>query len=37
MNTQAIKEAVARAAAEYGVLDYEISLSARESAGAEAL
>ena len=37
MNTQAIKEAVARAAAEYGVQDYEISLSARESAGAEAL
>ena len=37
MNTKAIKEAVARAAAEYGVQDYEISLSARESAGAEAL
>lgn len=37
MNTQAIKEAVAQAAAEYGVQDYEINLSARESAGAEAL
>lgn len=37
MNTEAIKTAVAQAAAELGVQDYEISISTQESAGAEAL
>lgn len=37
MNTQAIKQAVAEAAAEYGVQDYEIRISSQERAGAEAL
>lgn len=37
MNTETIKTAVARAAAELGVQDYEISISTQESAGAEAL
>lgn len=37
MNTEAIKLAVAEAAAEYGIHDYEIRIFKQESAGAEAL
>lgn len=37
MNTEAIKQAVARAAAEFGAQGYEIVIHTEESAGAEAL
>ena len=37
MNHDAIRQAVAAAAAENGVQDYEISIFSEESAGAEAL